>query len=160
MFYQHVVFDLLDSSVSWFSSQHVDGSFSVKPLKQKQIVSNTFLKMMINGIILYKRLNIGNHVKFCLLHDADDDEDEDVIAGCLQVDRVSYLLQEIYGIENKNNQETKVNIISMFSRDVQNIKSVVRLLLKSSMITIVSFKTQAVETCSQLHGHRRVKASL
>lgn len=25
-----------------------------------------------------------------------------------QVDRVSYLLQEIYGIENKNNQETKV----------------------------------------------------
>uniref|UniRef100_A0A8C2EHM1 E3 ubiquitin-protein ligase n=1 Tax=Cyprinus carpio TaxID=7962 RepID=A0A8C2EHM1_CYPCA len=40
--------------------QHVDGSFSVKPLKQKQIV-----------------------------------------------DRVSYLLQEIYGIENRNNQETK-----------------------------------------------------
>ncbi|KAJ1067615.1 hypothetical protein K5549_010733 [Capra hircus] len=38
----------------------MDGSFSVKPLKQKQIV-----------------------------------------------DRVSYLLQEIYGIENKNNQETK-----------------------------------------------------
>ncbi|XP_028841235.1 E3 ubiquitin-protein ligase MGRN1b isoform X1 [Denticeps clupeoides] len=40
--------------------RHVDGSYSVKPLKQKQIV-----------------------------------------------DRVSYLLQEIYGIENKNNQETK-----------------------------------------------------
>ncbi|KAJ3580711.1 hypothetical protein NHX12_034228 [Muraenolepis orangiensis] len=40
--------------------RHVDGSFSVKPLKQKQIV-----------------------------------------------DRVSYLLQEIYGIENKNNQESK-----------------------------------------------------
>ncbi|OXB74496.1 UNVERIFIED_CONTAM: hypothetical protein H355_001878 [Colinus virginianus] len=40
--------------------KHVDGSYSVKPLKQKQIV-----------------------------------------------DRVSYLLQEIYGIENKNNQETK-----------------------------------------------------
>ncbi|XP_037363567.1 E3 ubiquitin-protein ligase MGRN1 isoform X2 [Talpa occidentalis] len=40
--------------------KHVDGSFSVKPLKQKQIV-----------------------------------------------DRVSYLLQEIYGIENKNHQETK-----------------------------------------------------
>ncbi|KAM4025347.1 E3 ubiquitin-protein ligase MGRN1 [Anomaloglossus baeobatrachus] len=40
--------------------KHVDGSFSVKPLKQKQIV-----------------------------------------------DRVSYLLQEIYGIENKNNQESK-----------------------------------------------------
>ncbi|XP_077590209.1 E3 ubiquitin-protein ligase MGRN1b isoform X1 [Stigmatopora nigra] len=40
--------------------RHMDGSFSVKPLKQKQIV-----------------------------------------------DRVSYLLQEIYGIENKNNQETK-----------------------------------------------------
>ncbi|XP_039632362.1 probable E3 ubiquitin-protein ligase MGRN1 isoform X1 [Polypterus senegalus] len=40
--------------------KHVDGSFSVKPLKQKQIV-----------------------------------------------DRVSYLLQEIYGIENKNNQQTK-----------------------------------------------------
>uniref|UniRef100_A0A673MH67 E3 ubiquitin-protein ligase n=1 Tax=Sinocyclocheilus rhinocerous TaxID=307959 RepID=A0A673MH67_9TELE len=43
-----------------YSRRHVDGSFSVKPLKQKQIV-----------------------------------------------DRVSYLLQEIYGIENKNNQETK-----------------------------------------------------
>lgn len=28
--------------------------------------------------------------------------------SALQVDRVSYLLQEIYGIENKNNQETKV----------------------------------------------------
>ncbi|KAG8506469.1 E3 ubiquitin-protein ligase MGRN1, partial [Galemys pyrenaicus] len=42
--------------------QHVDGSFSVKPLKQKQIV-----------------------------------------------DRVSYLLQEIYGIENKNHQETKAS---------------------------------------------------
>uniref|UniRef100_A0A8C4IRV7 E3 ubiquitin-protein ligase n=1 Tax=Dicentrarchus labrax TaxID=13489 RepID=A0A8C4IRV7_DICLA len=41
-------------------TSHVDGSFSIKPLKQKQIV-----------------------------------------------DRVSYLLQEIYGIENKNNQETK-----------------------------------------------------
>uniref|UniRef100_A0A8C9TU77 E3 ubiquitin-protein ligase n=1 Tax=Scleropages formosus TaxID=113540 RepID=A0A8C9TU77_SCLFO len=45
--------------IGW-KSVHVDGSFSVKPLKQKQIV-----------------------------------------------DRVSYLLQEIYGIENKNNQETK-----------------------------------------------------
>ncbi|XP_057343699.1 E3 ubiquitin-protein ligase MGRN1 isoform X1 [Manis pentadactyla] len=42
--------------------KHVDGSFSVKPLKQKQIV-----------------------------------------------DRVSYLLQEIYGIENKNSQETKLS---------------------------------------------------
>lgn len=30
-------------------------------------------------------------------------------ADVVQVDRVSYLLQEIYGIENKNNQETKVN---------------------------------------------------
>lgn len=30
--------------------------------------------------------------------------------GYLQVDRVSYLLQEIYGIENKNNQETKVPV--------------------------------------------------
>ncbi|KAK1793906.1 hypothetical protein P4O66_010815 [Electrophorus voltai] len=40
--------------------KHVDGSFSVKPMKQKQTV-----------------------------------------------DRVSYLLQEIYGIENKNNQEIK-----------------------------------------------------
>lgn len=39
-------------------------------------------------------------------------DEDDVIAGSLQVDRVSYLLQEIYGIENKNNQETKVNIIS------------------------------------------------
>lgn len=29
-------------------------------------------------------------------------------ASAPQVDRVSYLLQEIYGIENKNNQETKV----------------------------------------------------
>uniref|UniRef100_A0A673CN42 E3 ubiquitin-protein ligase n=1 Tax=Sphaeramia orbicularis TaxID=375764 RepID=A0A673CN42_9TELE len=50
--------DLSSYICSFF--QHVDGSFSVKPLKQKQIV-----------------------------------------------DRVSYLLQEIYGIENKNNQETK-----------------------------------------------------
>lgn len=59
--------------------------------------------------ILYMRLN--TKVQFDLLLD--------VIAGCLQVDRVSYLLQEIYGIENKNNQETKVNIISMFSRAAQ-----------------------------------------
>lgn len=37
-----------------------------------------------------------------------------VSRGCsaLQVDRVSYLLQEIYGIENKNNQETKVRACS------------------------------------------------
>ncbi|OXB60045.1 hypothetical protein ASZ78_000948 [Callipepla squamata] len=56
--------------------KHVDGSYSVKPLKQKQIV-----------------------------------------------DRVSYLLQEIYGIENKNNQETKcpfkppkVNTVTLPSR--------------------------------------------
>lgn len=32
--------------------------------------------------------------------------------SALQVDRVSYLLQEIYGIENKNNQETKVCMYS------------------------------------------------
>uniref|UniRef100_A0A8C9AMM7 E3 ubiquitin-protein ligase n=1 Tax=Prolemur simus TaxID=1328070 RepID=A0A8C9AMM7_PROSS len=32
---------------------------------------------------------------------------EKVTPLCSQVDRVSYLLQEIYGIENKNNQETK-----------------------------------------------------
>uniref|UniRef100_A0A452DYQ5 E3 ubiquitin-protein ligase n=1 Tax=Capra hircus TaxID=9925 RepID=A0A452DYQ5_CAPHI len=32
---------------------------------------------------------------------------EKVNCSALQVDRVSYLLQEIYGIENKNNQETK-----------------------------------------------------
>lgn len=30
-----------------------------------------------------------------------------------QVDRVSYLLQEIYGIENKNNQETKVSLAAV-----------------------------------------------
>lgn len=32
------------------------------------------------------------------------------VSVSLQVDRVSYLLQEIYGIENKNNQETKVSV--------------------------------------------------
>uniref|UniRef100_A0A4W3I476 E3 ubiquitin-protein ligase n=1 Tax=Callorhinchus milii TaxID=7868 RepID=A0A4W3I476_CALMI len=55
------VVDEVDGEYYCFAEyNHVDGSFSVKPLKQKQIV-----------------------------------------------DRVSYLLQEIYGIENKNNQETK-----------------------------------------------------
>lgn len=34
----------------------------------------------------------------------------------LQVDRVSYLLQEIYGIENKNNQETKVPFSSVHAQ--------------------------------------------
>lgn len=32
------------------------------------------------------------------------------------MDRVSYLLQEIYGIENKNNQETKVKKMILFSQ--------------------------------------------
>lgn len=34
----------------------------------------------------------------------------ELLSLSLQVDRVSYLLQEIYGIENKNNQETKVSV--------------------------------------------------
>ncbi|GAB1299966.1 E3 ubiquitin-protein ligase MGRN1 [Apodemus speciosus] len=55
--------------------KHVDGSFSVKPLKQKQIV-----------------------------------------------DRVSYLLQEIYGIENKNNQETKISLLLSWNSILLELK--------------------------------------
>lgn len=39
--------------------------------------------------------------------------------SALQVDRVSYLLQEIYGIENKNNQETKVCACGEHMRGLQ-----------------------------------------
>lgn len=44
------------------------------------------------------------------------------------MDRVSYLLQEIYGIENKNNQETKVSVqISPFLHESQCCKGSLKL---------------------------------
>lgn len=98
----------------FFFLQHVDGSFSVKPLKQKQIVGSYISTVLFD--------HSANSVEFktnwvcATVCGAPVRVD---LPGCeqpvlipvsvsLQVDRVSYLLQEIYGIENKNNQETKV----------------------------------------------------
>ncbi|KAK7796907.1 hypothetical protein U0070_008916 [Myodes glareolus] len=71
--------------------KHVDGSFSVKPLKQKQIEEefNRYHRPSAT-------LSLGPATLEVVY-----------VQGSPLVDRVSYLLQEIYGIENKNNQETK-----------------------------------------------------
>lgn len=74
----------------------MDGSYCVKPLKQKQVVSAHFVGQFIpfeNAI-----LSAFHHLF--------------ISPSCVsQVDGVSYLLQEIYGIENKyNSQESKVNV--------------------------------------------------
>lgn len=140
--------------------QHVDGSFSVKPLKQKQIVgfyviillnynrsTSQILKYCFYCSELVMRQDVLAtlqwfesqlkyhsypvsvlrwivHIKFyCCCHPSDTTCQMmetgfflipwiSVLTVCVsfQVDRVSYLLQEIYGIENKNNQETKVPV--------------------------------------------------
>ncbi|XP_069762875.1 E3 ubiquitin-protein ligase MGRN1-like isoform X2 [Narcine bancroftii] len=90
--------------------KHVDGSFSVKPLKQKQILDKTphhwQLEPRSKPLPSAPRAPLepilpsapspmhGSHEPVCSNPQSS-------------VDRVSYLLQEIYGIENKNNQETK-----------------------------------------------------
>lgn len=77
----------------------MDGSYCVKPLKQKQVVSICFSSVLLLSFLLLKT---HHSLPFCSLFD--------VFFSSLQVDGVSYLLQEIYGIENKyNSQESKVN---------------------------------------------------
>lgn len=67
--------------------QHADGTFCVKPLKQKQVVSAPRPQGAAG--------TPGGHLP--------------ILLAPLQVDGVSYLLQEIYGIENKyNTQDSKV----------------------------------------------------
>lgn len=76
----------------------MDGSYCVKPLKQKQVVnicsSSSFLPPSL----------LKTHQSFISCRGFLSS------LPPLQVDGVSYLLQEIYGIENKyNSQESKVN---------------------------------------------------
>lgn len=88
----------------FFNLQHVDGSFSVKPLKQKQIVGPH-----VTLVTLCLTLFVCSHLMkgACVF-----------VRARAQVDRVSYLLQEIYGIENKNNQETKVSTPTSFIESI------------------------------------------
>lgn len=94
--------------------QHVDGSFCVKPLKQKQVVStaafffsSSFAPLFTTTTVVPSNIKAVRYFEVaplrpssCLVH---------WFPLTLQVDGVSYLLQEIYGIENKyNSQESKV----------------------------------------------------
>lgn len=94
--------------------QHVDGSFCVKPLKQKQVVStaafffsSSFAPLFTTTAVVPSNTKAVRYFEVaplrptsCLVH---------WFPLTLQVDGVSYLLQEIYGIENKyNSQESKV----------------------------------------------------
>lgn len=94
--------------------QHVDGSFCVKPLKQKQVVStaafffsSAFTPLFTTTAVVPSNTKAARYFEVaplrptsCLFH---------WFPLTLQVDGVSYLLQEIYGIENKyNSQESKV----------------------------------------------------
>lgn len=73
--------------------QHADGTFCVKPLKQKQVVSA--LSPQGGTGTPGGSGDPGGHLP--------------ILLASLQVDGVSYLLQEIYGIENKyNTQDSKV----------------------------------------------------
>lgn len=75
----------------YFLPQHTDGTFCVKPLKQKQVVSELQCWGGVPGGTCH---TVSPFLTFPV-H--------------FQVDGVSYLLQEIYGIENKyNTQDSKV----------------------------------------------------
>lgn len=98
-----------------FGCQHMDGSYCVKPLKQKQVVSaaaffSAFLPPFMTTFLIPSNTKTHQSLIVKLL------PPETYFLCCspvsslsLQVDGVSYLLQEIYGIENKyNSQESKV----------------------------------------------------
>lgn len=89
----------------------MDGSYCVKPMKQKQVVNSPiFLLSSLPSSFCVGLLKDNIFISpwifyawpwraaaFIILHGV-----------CSQVDGVSYLLQEIYGIENKyNSQESK-----------------------------------------------------
>lgn len=77
----------------------MDGSYCVKPLKQKQVVRICFSSALL---LAFLRLQTRPSLTRASV--------SEVFFSSLQVDGVSYLLQEIYGIENKyNSQESKVN---------------------------------------------------
>ncbi len=103
-----------------FLWQHMDGSYCVKPLKQKQVVNTpAFLLSLPSSfcatfVFMLLKNKATPKPYFPLKHDAWPTRPAAFILHCVpfsQVDGVSYLLQEIYGIENKyNSQESKVNI--------------------------------------------------
>lgn len=99
--------------------QHMDGSYCVKPLKQKQVVNAQ------HAFPLFPSFLLLCNISFMLLKDKDAPKlyfrasrltretcsFYSSTCSYSQVDGVSYLLQEIYGIENKyNSQESKVGI--------------------------------------------------
>lgn len=92
----------------------MDGSYCVKPLKQKQVVtigSSSFLPSFLP-------CPLPPPLQFFPFEDTSKPNFPSLAAvffhsflPSLQVDGVSYLLQEIYGIENKyNSQESKARI--------------------------------------------------
>lgn len=103
-----------------FLWQHMDGSYCVKPLKQKQVVSTpAFLLSLpssfcVTFVLCFWKTKIHQSFISPLEHDAWPMRPAAFLLHYVlfsQVDGVSYLLQEIYGIENKyNSQESKVNI--------------------------------------------------
>lgn len=102
------------SSLCW---QHVDGSYCVKPLKQKQVVSAAAFSSSSSSSspLFTTTFAVPSNTKETAegyFEDAPLRPPAGVVSHLsltLQVDGVSYLLQEIYGIENKyNSQESKV----------------------------------------------------
>lgn len=101
----------------------MDGSYCVKPLKQKQVVNAPFFPCFLPSSFCATFLCLSKatiHQSF--ISDPWPMGPAAFLPHCvpfLQVDGVSYLLQEIYGIENKyNSQESKVNIRCLHERSV------------------------------------------
>lgn len=85
----------------------MDGSYCVKPLKQKQVVNILVFSPPFLSLIVLLFFN----TKYKFLFMLDPWDHLTLLCFFSQVDGVSYLLQEIYGIENKyNSQESKVEI--------------------------------------------------
>lgn len=98
--------------------QHMDGSYCVKPLKQKQVVNTSafLLSLHLTSFCVATSFFWQRHTKALFPPwnsrlARESGRLYSSLCSFSQVDGVSYLLQEIYGIENKyNSQESKVKI--------------------------------------------------
>lgn len=98
--------------------QHMDGSYCVKPLKQKQVVNTSafLLSLHLTSFCVATSFFWQRHTKALFPPwnsrlARESGRLYSSLCSFSQVDGVSYLLQEIYGIENKyNSQESKVEI--------------------------------------------------
>lgn len=103
-----------------FPWQHMDGSYCVKPLKQKQVVNTPASPLSslpstfcVTFFYAFEKTKDTLKLYFPLEHYVWPVRPRFLYSSTFcfsQVDGVSYLLQEIYGIENKyNSQESKVS---------------------------------------------------